>query len=63
MSTYNGEKFLQVQKDSLLAQQGVDLTVFVRDDGSQDATVAILESFAANHHNVRLFTGKNIGVI
>ena len=36
MSTYNGEKFLQVQMDSLLAQQGVDLTIFVRDDGSQD---------------------------
>ena len=63
MSTYNGEKFLQVQMDSLLAQQGVDLTIFVRDDGSQDATVTILQSFVANHHNVRLFTGVNLGVI
>ncbi len=63
MSTYNGEKFLQLQMDSLLAQQGVDLTVFVRDDGSQDGTVALLQSFAANHHNVRLFVGGNIGVI
>lgn len=63
LSTYNGEKFLQLQMDSLLAQQGVDLTVFVRDDGSQDSTISILESFVANHHNVRLFIGVNTGVI
>ncbi len=63
MSTYNGEKFLQVQMDSLLTQQGVDVTIFVRDDGSHDASVSIVESFVTKHHNVRLFTGKNIGIV
>jgi len=63
MSMYNGEKFLQVQMDSLLTQQGVDVTIFVRDDGSHDASVSIVESFVTKHHNVRLFTGKNIGIV
>lgn len=39
LSTYNGEKFIQQQLDSLFSQQGVELTVIVWDDGSSDATV------------------------
>ena len=45
MSTYNGEKFLREQIESLFAQVGVDLTVYVRDDGSSDATLEILRRY------------------
>lgn len=42
MSTYNGEKFLQAQLDSLYAQtRPVD--ILIRDDGSTDSTRDILE--------------------
>lgn len=46
MSTYNGEKFLQEQLDSLYAQKGVKVSILVRDDGSTDSTISILDKNA-----------------
>ena len=45
MSTYNGEKYLNEQIDSLLNQKGVKVSIFVRDDGSTDETISILEKY------------------
>ena len=45
MPTYNGEKYLTEQLESIWHQQGVDVTVLVRDDGSQDGTQALLEQY------------------
>lgn len=45
MSTYNGERFLVEQIESLLQQEGVDLSIFVRDDLSTDSTPVILEKY------------------
>lgn len=45
MSTYNGEKFLETQLDSLINQQNVKLNILVRDDGSTDGTIAILKKY------------------
>ncbi len=52
MATYNGEKYLPEQIDSILTQEGVDLTLVIRDDGSTDSTVAICEQYARNHANI-----------
>ena len=49
LSTYNGEKFLAEQLDSLLAQSHKNFILVVRDDGSHDRTVSILESYASDH--------------
>ena len=46
LSTYNGEKYLKEQMDSLLSQEGVDITLFVRDDGSTDRTVEMIQSYS-----------------
>jgi glycosyltransferase involved in cell wall biosynthesis len=46
MSTYNGERYLRAQLDSLAAQQGVRVELIVRDDGSSDATIAILREYS-----------------
>ncbi len=43
MSTYNGDKYLENQIDSLLAQKGVEVDILVRDDDSKDRTLEILE--------------------
>jgi glycosyltransferase involved in cell wall biosynthesis len=43
LSTYNGAKFLDVQMASLLAQEGVEITIYARDDGSLDSTPQMLE--------------------
>ena len=46
LSTYNGEKYLKEQMDSFLSQEGVDITLFVRDDGSTDRTVEMIQSYS-----------------
>jgi len=45
MCTYNGEKFLIEQLDSLLSQSHKNLIIWVSDDGSTDATLIILEQY------------------
>ena len=45
LATYNGEKYLAEQLDSILAQTDQDFVIYVHDDGSTDATVSILESY------------------
>ena len=42
MSTYNGEKFIRAQLDSLIAQEYVNWCLLIRDDGSSDGTAEIL---------------------
>jgi rhamnosyltransferase len=45
MATYNGEKFIKQQVDSILQQKNVQVSLFVRDDHSTDNTVAIIQSY------------------
>jgi len=42
LSTYNGDKFLPEQLASLDAQEGPKWSLFWRDDGSSDSTVALM---------------------
>jgi len=47
MATYNGEKYLHAQIDSILQQSTcIPFDLIVRDDGSTDATLDILESYS-----------------
>ena len=45
ISTYNGEKYLSEQIESIIRQKGVNVNIFVRDDGSTDKTQELLEQF------------------
>lgn len=45
LATYNGERFLREQIESILAQDYENLTVLARDDGSSDSTADILLSY------------------
>ncbi len=54
MATYNGEKFLAQQIDSILVQQGVKVLLFVRDDGSTDGTLALLQKYADENEHIFL---------
>ena len=45
MSTYNGERYLREQIDSLLSQTNKDWILYIRDDGSTDGTVLIAVSY------------------
>lgn len=62
MSTYNGEKYLGEQIDSLLRQTDVELDIYIRDDGSTDRTPDILNEYAKNNYNIHVTAEKNIGL-
>ena len=59
MSSYNGEKFLQDQLDSIFSQNNIDVILYVRDDGSTDGTISILEKI--KHPKFYYQKGVNLG--
>ena len=61
LSTYNGEKYLKPQLDSIFIQKDVDVVLVVRDDGSTDGTRKILENYVLGHPTVELLFEKNCG--
>ncbi len=61
MSTYNGEKFLQEQIDSILRQKDIKLNLVIRDDGSKDSTLEIIKKNAEEHNCITYYSGDNIG--
>ena len=54
LPVYNGEAYLAETLESLLAQDFEDFELVVSDNASTDATVGIVESFAARDTRVRL---------
>ncbi len=63
MSTYNGEKYVGEQIESILAQDHSDVRLLIRDDGSSDNTISILREYTSEHENIELINGKNLGVV
>lgn len=62
LSTYNGEKYIREQLDSLFAQENIKLHLVVRDDGSLDGTIAIIDEYIQQFPNkITLIKGDNIG--
>ncbi|HDH1530152.1 MULTISPECIES: glycosyltransferase family 2 protein [Klebsiella pneumoniae complex] len=45
LCTYNGEKYLKEQVDSIISQTHKNWVIYVSDDGSTDGTIAILEEY------------------
>jgi glycosyltransferase involved in cell wall biosynthesis len=61
MSTYNGENFLDKQLESLSCQTiGNQLKVYIRDDGSKDKTIEIIEKWKGKM-SIILIKGINVG--
>ncbi len=53
---YNGENYLRQMLDSLLGQTFSDFEIVVSDNGSTDATPAILAEFAERDQRVQVYT-------
>lgn len=60
LSSYNGEKYIAEQLNSLLAQDYPEIVIHIRDDGSTDRTVEIIKEYLKNP-NIRLYEGENVG--
>lgn len=60
LATYNGEKYLSQQIESILHQESVEVKILVRDDGSQDNTINILKEYAKTG-KLQFVSGTNRG--
>lgn len=64
MSVYNGSRFLREQLDSIISQQDVNFKIIIRDDGSTDNSLAVLEDFKEReglNGKIHIIRGKNFG--
>lgn len=59
MTTYNGEKFLRQQLDSILCQTITEFELIICDDNSNDNTWKILLSYANKDKRVKIIKNKN----
>ena len=64
LSAYNGEKYIKAQIESILGQDDIEyLTLIVRNDGSTDSTLQILQDIREANSNVEVIDGPNIGLV
>lgn len=63
IATYNGEKYLAEQLDSILLQVSEEDELIISDDGSTDHTLEILRTYAPNYPQIQLLQGPGQGVI
>jgi len=69
LSTYNGETFLREQLYSIDAQQYDNWDLWIRDDGSTDATLDIIRAYQKDaesregHRRIMVLEGNNVGVV
>ena len=62
MATYNGEKYIREQIDSILGQSYPVYELVIQDDCSTDSTLAIAEDYARRYPNVKVFENqRNLG--
>lgn len=59
MCTYNGERYLREQMDSILRQTYPVEEIVVQDDGSTDGTMQILEEYAQHNPLVKVFSNDS----
>ncbi len=64
LATYNGEKYLREQIDSILNQTHKEFRLLISDDGSTDSTREILEEYKNKDSRIEVFFQENnLGVV
>lgn len=63
LSTFNGERYLEEQLNSLLEQTYKNIKIIVRDDGSNDGTCEILKRYNETRSEIDVYFEHNIGVV
>lgn len=61
LSTYNGEKYIDSQLESIIKQKDVSVDIYIRDDGSTDKTVYKIKQWMKKYDNIFLKESSNIG--
>lgn len=63
MPVYNGERFLAEAVESILGQTFADFEFVIVDDGSTDASPAILADYASRDPRIRVVAQANAGIV
>jgi glycosyltransferase involved in cell wall biosynthesis len=64
LGTYNGEKYLEEQLDSIIRQTYSNIEIIIADDCSTDGTRNILERYAGKQDNIHVYYNeRNLGLI
>ena len=63
LSTYNGEKYIEKQLESLVNQTYKNIDIYIRDDGSKDKTTEIIEKYESKYNNIKLIKANNVGLV
>ncbi len=63
MPVYNGERFLAEAIESILNQTFTDFELIVINDGSTDASGAILDTYCQRDSRIRIFSQENRGLV
>lgn len=62
MATYNGEKYLKEQLDSILENLKSNDEIIISDDGSTDKTLEILEQYESEDSRIKVYKNSKLGV-
>lgn len=57
MCTYNGEKYIKPQLDSILNQTYKNFKLYIKDDGSSDNTISIINEYCKKDSRIILIDG------
>lgn len=60
LSTYNGDLYLREQIESILHQNYRNIEILIRDDGSTDSTIKLLDSYCCKYTNMSYYKGDNL---
>ena len=65
MATYNGEKYLEEQIDSIINQTYRNWNLLIRDDGSEDETLKIVENYEKKDNRIKSIKDNkgNLGIV
>ena len=64
LATYNGEKYIKEQIDSILNQNYKDIRLIISDDCSKDTTIQILKEYEQKDKRIELYIQpQNLGVV
>lgn len=63
MATYEGEKYIEEQINSILPQLSIEDELIISDDGSRDQTLSIIQNYMNEDARIRLLAGPNKGVV
>ena len=62
VATYNGERYIKEQIDSIIENMGENDELIISDDGSTDKTIEIINNYMEKDDRIHFFNGPRLGI-